>query len=80
MRPVIEVMEEVTAAIEEAMGIKTHVDISDPSDPKLAVTHRPKDNANLLRLYQEPFGKLAVDKFCAMSDNPKTVRALMGLP
>ena len=72
-------MEEMTAAIEEAMGIRTHVDMSNPHDPKMAVSQRAKDNTKLLRLYKTPFGKLFVDKFCELSGNPN-IRNLIGLP
>jgi hypothetical protein len=73
-----EMLDETIDAIEEAMGIRTHVDMSNPSDPKMIVSQRPKDNAKLLRLYKTPSGKLSVDKFCKLSGNP-IIRKLIGI-
>jgi hypothetical protein len=72
-------LEEITAAIEEAMGIRTHVNIKNLRDPKLGISQQTKDNTKLLKLYETPAGKLFVDQFCAMSGN-KNIRNLLGLP
>jgi len=71
-------MEEITDAIEEAMGIRTHVDIKSPHDPKMELSKQAKNNAKLIEIYKTPFGKMFVDNFCDFSRNPN-IRNLLGI-